>query len=418
MLFRSIGTPVTLPITTNSGLNLTYVNSTPTVCSLSGVTLTGNAPGLCSITFSQAGNADWTAVKDVSIFLLTTYTIPQTISVTAPDYLAVGASSTLAATASPSGYAVTYTNATPTVCSLVGTTVKSLTQGVCTINLSQAGDYAYSSVSSVATIASAPTIFASAYKSNGADFLVADPDPSKSSNKRLTTNSSTLEGGTVTTVAGGDWDSDTNWNNNNDCWDANWCQSTVASDGLSWAYTQQAGDRSHRGGWNPSWGWDWPITALTWKALGLQIHIGAPTTGVQTTTETTLQIKLATNTEWYQGNHKARVQMTMAQTTGETCSIVLQSDISPTAATSSVWVSLSGYSSTLPYLSISNACGQTGLTVQSVLQSHPIAEVSLQPAPEANNDNGTNITITSPAADWPKGPAYQTRFTVGAITLQ
>ena len=147
------------------------------------------------------------------------------------------------------------------------------------------------------------------------------------------------------------------------------------------------------------------------------MHIGAPSAGIQTTTETTLQFKLATNTEWYQGNHLVRVQLKLAKIASESCNITLQSDILPASATSNVWVSLSSWSSSLPYFSISDSCGQSGLTVESVLQSHPFAEISLQ-GNDTNGDNGTNITIKSPAADWPNGPAYQTKFTVGAITLQ
>jgi hypothetical protein len=109
--------------------------------------------------------------------------------------------------------------------------------------------------------------------------------------------------------------------------------------------------------------------------------------------------------------------MKLAQISGESCNIVLTADLRPAAATSNIWVSLSGWSADLPYFWISNSCGLSGLTVESVLQSHPIAEISLR-GNDSNGDNGTNITITSPTADYPNGPAYQTKFTVGAITLQ
>jgi hypothetical protein len=325
--------------------------------------------------------------------------------------LAAGASYTFAATTS-GNLPVTYTNTTEEICSLNGATVTSVKQGVCSISLSQAGNIDFSPAASVATFPIAPQVYASGYVSNGPDYELV-------SNK-LSTKSSTVEGGTVTTVAGGDWDADTGWGRNNGCWDKNWCKSAVASDGssLSWSYTQQEHDLTHqRGQWNSSWGWQWPINAALGKALGVEMHIGAPSAGVQVTTETTLGIKLATNTEWYAGNHFVRVQMKMAQIAGESCNIVLQSDIRPAAATSNVWVSLSDSSSTLPYFSISDACGQSGLTVASVLQSHPFAEISLR-GHDTNGDNGTNITIASPTADWPNGPAYQTKFTVGVITLQ
>jgi hypothetical protein len=296
-----------------------------------------------------------------------------------------------------------------------------LSQGICSISLSQAGDSTYLAATSVATIASAPKLYASGYVSNGPDYYTTPGD----TYSKLSTKSSTLEGGTVTSAAGGGWDEhNPDWNGKQNCWDTHWCNSKVASDGstLSWSYTQQQNDKTHqRGVWTPQpWWGAWDIGATFWDHFGVEMYIGAPSAGVQVTTETSLGINLATNTEWYQGNHQISVRLKLAQIAGESCNIVLNADVRPVAAASNVWISLSNWSSTLPYFGISDSCGQNGLTVQSVLQSHPIAEVSLRTTREYsnNNSNGTNITIPSPAADWPTGPAYQTKYIVGAITLQ
>jgi hypothetical protein len=50
------GTPVQLSATLNSGLPVTYTSKTPTVCSISGNTMTPLDNGMCTITATQSGN--------------------------------------------------------------------------------------------------------------------------------------------------------------------------------------------------------------------------------------------------------------------------------------------------------------------------------------------------------------------------
>jgi hypothetical protein len=331
----------------------------------------------------------WAAADNISQLFVVTKAA-QTVSVAVPDYLVKGASYTLAPTIN-SGLPVTYVNTTPTVCSLSGATVTALSKGACLIGLSQAGNDVYAPVISAAGIVIDPLVFASGYKAD---------------------SSATLENGNISTSSGSDWDSKPDGSSNWSCWDTNWCKKSTASDGghLSFEYTPQKNDPNHYGPIT------WDLTQWTW----VELYIGAPAAGAKTTTESTLKMQVATNPEWYQGNHLLRAQMKMGQIAGESCNIEVQSDIRPASANADIWISLKNAvdpSTKLPIFKISKDCGQTGLTVESVLQSHPIAEINLR-GHDSNGDNGANRTIASPAADFPNGPAYQTKFTVGKITLQ
>lgn len=50
----------------SSGLPVTYESSTPTVCTISGATVTMASVGTCTVVASQGGNSEWEAAPDVS----------------------------------------------------------------------------------------------------------------------------------------------------------------------------------------------------------------------------------------------------------------------------------------------------------------------------------------------------------------
>jgi hypothetical protein len=62
---QTVGTPLTLVATASSGLTVAFASTTPTVCTVSGVTATFLIAGTCSITASQAGNATYAAATPV-----------------------------------------------------------------------------------------------------------------------------------------------------------------------------------------------------------------------------------------------------------------------------------------------------------------------------------------------------------------
>jgi FG-GAP-like repeat/Beta-propeller repeat len=59
-------TPPPLSATVNSGLTITYVSNSMTVCTVSGVTVKLLTIGTCSITASQTGNSDWAGATPVT----------------------------------------------------------------------------------------------------------------------------------------------------------------------------------------------------------------------------------------------------------------------------------------------------------------------------------------------------------------
>lgn len=61
-----VGTTASLSATADSGLAVTLASSTPSVCTVSGTTLTPVAAGNCTITANQAGNSTYAAAAPVS----------------------------------------------------------------------------------------------------------------------------------------------------------------------------------------------------------------------------------------------------------------------------------------------------------------------------------------------------------------
>ena len=133
---------VALTATASSGLPVSLASATPTICTVSGSTVHLVAAGNCGIVASQAGNSDFAAATAVGRnFAVTLAT--QTITFPAIPSTPLGTGTvTLAATAS-SGLAVTYTSATPTICTVAGSTVTLVATGNCGIVAHQAGNFEY-----------------------------------------------------------------------------------------------------------------------------------------------------------------------------------------------------------------------------------------------------------------------------------
>ena len=140
--------------TATSGLTVTLVSLTPTVCTVSGLNIITTAlGGTCQIRASQPGNSTYAPASDVTrTFIVATATVQslsQTITFAQPANYAVStASMTPGATAS-SGLTVTYSSSTTGVCTVSGSTINILATGDCTITASQAGDSTYSAAADV-----------------------------------------------------------------------------------------------------------------------------------------------------------------------------------------------------------------------------------------------------------------------------
>jgi hypothetical protein len=138
---QTVGTLLILSASATSGLAVTFTSASPTTCTVSGTTATFIASGGCTIEADQAGNSAYAAATQVQQSF-TVYSEAQTITFGAIAAQTVGTPLTLSASAT-SGLAVTFTSASPTTCTVSGTTATFIASGVCSIEANQAGNSAY-----------------------------------------------------------------------------------------------------------------------------------------------------------------------------------------------------------------------------------------------------------------------------------
>jgi outer membrane protein OmpA-like peptidoglycan-associated protein len=141
------GGQVALSATATSGLTVAFSVLTPTTCSLGAGTdqLSALAIGTCTVEASQPGDGSWLAATPVtqSIQVLGT---AQTVTFPVPADMFTGATTPLTASAS-SGFAVSYTSTSPSVCSVQNAAVTGIAPGTCSITASQAGGTIYAAAS-------------------------------------------------------------------------------------------------------------------------------------------------------------------------------------------------------------------------------------------------------------------------------
>ncbi|MDR3483170.1 MAG: Ig-like domain repeat protein [Burkholderiaceae bacterium] len=147
------GSTFSVSATASSGLPVTFTSSTPTVCTVSGssVSLSAWYPGTsCTIVASQAGNATYAAAVQVAQSFAITGSTTQTISFAALAGKTYGAAPFTVSTTASSGLTVTITSSTPAVCTVSGSTVTLVSSGTCTIDANQAGNGTYAAAPQVA----------------------------------------------------------------------------------------------------------------------------------------------------------------------------------------------------------------------------------------------------------------------------
>lgn len=141
----------TVTATASSGLAVTFVSSTPTVCTVTspGVVTLMNV-GLCTITASQPGNGVYAAATPESrSFNVSTALLTQAISFAPlPNKPLGSAPFTITATVT-SGLPVTFVSQSMTVCTLSGATVTLLAVGTCVIDATQPGNSVYAAATTV-----------------------------------------------------------------------------------------------------------------------------------------------------------------------------------------------------------------------------------------------------------------------------
>jgi hypothetical protein len=156
----AVGQTVHLSASATSGLAVSFSSDTPSVCTVSGATVTTATVGTCAITASQAGDDRFAAATSMQRAFAVharqtqgnTHGTPgnkrsgqktsQAIFFGPPPSAAVGQVVPLSASTT-SGLPVSFSSDTPSVCTVSGTTVTTATAGTCAVTASQAGDRRY-----------------------------------------------------------------------------------------------------------------------------------------------------------------------------------------------------------------------------------------------------------------------------------
>jgi alpha-tubulin suppressor-like RCC1 family protein len=134
--------PFTVSANASSGLLVIFSSITPTVCNVSGNTVTLVGSGTCTIVANQSGDSSFFTATPVSQSFLVSLAA-QTITLSAIDSQTFGNPPFTPTVSASSGLPVTLTSLTSSVCSVSGTNVTLLNLGICTLQASQAGNSAY-----------------------------------------------------------------------------------------------------------------------------------------------------------------------------------------------------------------------------------------------------------------------------------
>jgi hypothetical protein len=133
---------INLQATASSGLPVTFTSTTPSVCTVTGSTASLVAYGFCGINASQdgdnlSGNSEYFAAVATQEFGVAHAS--QTITFTSIPQQYIGTPLSLTAAAS-SGLIVTYASLKPAICSVSGSTVTMIANGICNIEAMQSGN--------------------------------------------------------------------------------------------------------------------------------------------------------------------------------------------------------------------------------------------------------------------------------------
>ncbi len=148
----TLGGSATVSATSSSGLAVTYTSATPGNCTVDGATgmVTAVAVAPCIVAADQPGNDEFAPAAQATQSLEVIFDPEQVIRFAGALPLELYGTVVVSATAS-SGLAVTYSSATPRICSVEPNTgvVTDITAGTCTIAADQPGDSAYHAAAQV-----------------------------------------------------------------------------------------------------------------------------------------------------------------------------------------------------------------------------------------------------------------------------
>jgi hypothetical protein len=144
--------PATLSATGGaSGNPVTFATtSAATICTVVGTTITYVGVGTCAVTANQTGNTNYTTAPQVIANVVINAALQTITFGTNPGPVVYAPGGTFAVSASASsGLSVTYSSASPGVCSVAGAAVTIITAGGCLINADQTGNGTFSAAPQV-----------------------------------------------------------------------------------------------------------------------------------------------------------------------------------------------------------------------------------------------------------------------------
>ncbi|NDJ14810.1 MAG: hypothetical protein EBY17_27065, partial [Acidobacteriia bacterium] len=129
---------VPLTASAGSGLTVTFISESTSVCTVSGSTVTLKIVGTCALMASQAGNNNYEAASDV-VRTFQVSAASQTITFAQPANVTFGVSPVTLGPSASSLLTVTLTSNTTDICTVSGSTVTILAAGSCSLTATQAG---------------------------------------------------------------------------------------------------------------------------------------------------------------------------------------------------------------------------------------------------------------------------------------
>ncbi len=169
-------TPATIVVGATSALGTTggsgsgavsfAVTTGPTVCSITGSTLTATAVGSCTVTATKAGDAAFNPATGTVAVTVTRANQAALLATATPSTLIFGGTSALATSGGSGTGAVSFAVTTgPTICSIAGATATATGVGTCTITATKAADANFNVATATTTITvnnTVPTVTAPA----------------------------------------------------------------------------------------------------------------------------------------------------------------------------------------------------------------------------------------------------------------
>ncbi len=368
---------VALNATASSGGPVTYTSNTPSVCTVSGRTLSLLKAGECSVTATQAGFEDYGPVSERQLFVIPKR--PQMIVFRNPGSQPLDTQPLALTATSALGRPITFASSTPTVCTVSGTTMTKLANGMCTITAEQAGDDIYVKAAVVKNIPIGTE------KAPALTFMTGFKDAS-----------TTREGGAVNGYAGANL---SGW------WCNGWCEQVVSGDGSNVKFTFSI---KLTGPYDGSWiggYYGFHVLAGGLKELS---KTGITVSGVRIDAQAAAKFNIAQNVEWFSSsNNTVNVDLVLGHFAlkdgKDACNVSLRAKVKPGSAAAT------DYSVALRDLTVGESCGLTDLNPWNELQDYAISQVSF-------GADGMNTTMSSTPSD---KPTYPTQLTLtGPITFQ